>query len=516
MLIKKLHFKNYKRFKDLTIDLGDDPKRIIALVGPNGCGKSSVFDGILFHNSAHSQLGKGSNKDYHYHSLEQIPNYDYQNVKIDFTDGDFIMIKNQKQNSGGKENTIFSFRSPYRYNSNLQVKQSQATDEIWKNNYGATLSSDLDDKIEQSYRRLNIKYTKYLNETDCRPSEAKQHIIGELNDSINKCLDLEITSIGDIEDDRGTLFFRKADHKKDFDFNVLSSGEKEVVDILIDLYLRKDEYSDTVFLIDEPELHINTAIQKKLLLEINKLVGKNCQVWVATHSIGFLRALQDDLKDECQIIQFKGEIKWASEKQELTPIEKTVSNWRNIFETALDDLTGLVSPKTIIYCEGKLQNSLDEKLFDIIFSKKYNDVLFLSSGNKDTVQKYSAVALTVLNKAFSKVKIIALIDRDDNLEEIKNTQVSTKKLNRREFENYLFDKEILKKFCEQNNNTLDEIKFNKEFPDIENADIKSKILDVKALCNFDGSDKDFKENLAFLFTSDTQVFTELENTIFGS
>ena len=48
MKIKKLHLKKYKRFSDLTIDLGETPKRIIALVGPNGCGKSSVFDAMLF------------------------------------------------------------------------------------------------------------------------------------------------------------------------------------------------------------------------------------------------------------------------------------------------------------------------------------------------------------------------------------------------------------------------------------------------------------------------------------
>lgn len=56
MRIKKIQFKNgYKRFFDLTIDL-ESPKRIIALVGTNGCGKSSVFDGMLFLNNAHNAI----------------------------------------------------------------------------------------------------------------------------------------------------------------------------------------------------------------------------------------------------------------------------------------------------------------------------------------------------------------------------------------------------------------------------------------------------------------------------
>ena len=267
MKIRKIQLKNgYKRFHDLTIYLGNEPKRIVALVGPNGCGKSSVLDGILFHNNAHGQIGNKGNKDHEYHSMNKTPNFNYQNVVIEFDQGLYSAVRQEKQKQG-KENTIFSFRSPYRYNSNLKVTQSRATNEIRLNNYGASLSSDLDDKMEENYRRLYIKYNKYLNKADCRPSEAKAKIVGDLNSALQSCLDLMVTSIGDIESSQGTLYFKKSDHPIDFDFNVLSSGEKEVVDILLDLYLRQDEYTDTIFLIDEPELHINTSIQKKLLIE---------------------------------------------------------------------------------------------------------------------------------------------------------------------------------------------------------------------------------------------------------
>lgn len=200
---------------------------------------------------------------------------------------------------------MFAFRSPYRYNGNLKVTVSQAVSDIKDNNYGATASSDLDDKMEQNYRRIHILYNKYLHSTDCRPSEAKRKIVGDLNQSLTNCLDIKIESLGDIENNQGTLFFTKPDYTKSFEYNVLSAGEKEVVDILLDLYIRQEEYNDTIFLIDEPELHINPSIQRKLLIEINKMIGENCQIWVATHSIGYLRALQEELASECQIIAFK-------------------------------------------------------------------------------------------------------------------------------------------------------------------------------------------------------------------
>jgi predicted ATP-dependent endonuclease of OLD family len=276
MKIKKIRLKNgYKRFHDLTIDLGEEPKRIVALVGPNGCGKSSVLDGMLFHSSSHQTIGRFGIKDYAYHSMNKFPSYDYQNVQIDFDAGAFRAVWDSRRNEG-RQNTIFSFRSPYRYNSNLKVTESKAIEEIRLNNYGASLSSDLDDKMEQNYRRLYVKYNKYLNEQDCKPSEAKAKIIGDLNGAIGNCLSMEVTSIGDIESNEGTLYFSKPDHPREFEFNVLSSGEKEVVDLLLDLYLRRDDYNDTVFLIDEPELHINTSIQKKLLERVMDLLNRLC------------------------------------------------------------------------------------------------------------------------------------------------------------------------------------------------------------------------------------------------
>ncbi|WP_031425439.1 AAA family ATPase [Flavimarina sp. Hel_I_48] len=533
MKVKKIRLKNgYRRFHDLTIDLGDNPHRIVALIGPNGCGKSSVMDGMLFIHNAYGYIGSKGPKDYSYHSMSGTPNYNWENISLEFDQGSYQSVRELKAKEG-KDKTLFSLRSPYRYNSNLKVSQSQATSELRLNNYGASTSSDLDDKMEENYRRLYIKYRKYLNQADCRPSEAKAKIIGDLNSSIGNCLDLEIVSIGDIEANEGTLYFTKSDYSSNFEFNVLSSGEKEVVDILLDLYLRKDDYNDSIFLIDEPELHINTAIQKKLLLEINQLIGPNCQVWVATHSVGFLRALQVDLKNECQIIHFEGDRKWASEAQILHPITKSRYNWKTIFETALDDLTGLVSPKRIIYCEGKdkpgkngEEKGFDAKVFNNIFGEKHHDTLFISSGGNTELDQRSEIALAILTKVFSNIEIWVLKDRDvssgkqndenDRQVYLKTNSENYRILRRWEIENYLFDKEVLEKFCSLNNLTFNEDEYDSFVKDIINQNVKDETNRIKNFCGVTTSinSEKFKLQLSEIITADMEVFKDFEESIF--
>ena len=41
----------------------------------------------------------------------------------------------------------------------------------------------------------------------------------------------------------------------------LSGGEKAAFDLLLDIFVKKVEYDDTVFCIDEPEAHMNPRLQ---------------------------------------------------------------------------------------------------------------------------------------------------------------------------------------------------------------------------------------------------------------
>ena len=109
MRIKKIHLTEYKRFLDLTIDLGENPARIVALVGPNGCGKSSVFDAMLYCLNQYGGIGNSGGKDYNYHSLLHDPTYNQDKVQIELDIGNFRAIMMSRL-QGEQHKKMISFR----------------------------------------------------------------------------------------------------------------------------------------------------------------------------------------------------------------------------------------------------------------------------------------------------------------------------------------------------------------------------------------------------------------------
>ena len=523
MRVKTVELVGFKRFDHLTIDLGSTPKKIVAMIGPNGCGKSSIFDAFeqqLKNFRSHgTEKSEFYSKGLFYDDNPQNEQYRQQRVMI-------------TPYSGSMNRKSFYIRTSYRFTPKIDIQQIEHLPDILELNDEPISTIALDRRLQTNYQRLlGASYTAFAkgNKTG---DQVREELIGRINNILSNILDVRISDLGNPLEGRGELYFQKG-NTIDFPYANLSSGEKEVIDLVIDLVVKSSEYTETVYCIDEPELHLSTAIQRKLLVEINELIPQNCQLWVATHSIGFIRALQSDLKDDCQILDFS-EKDYFIGTQTIKPIVPNRRNWMRIFETALGDLTDLVSPKRIVYCEGKAEpgrdgckKGLDEQVYENIFSTAFPDTAFVSSGGQTELDQRRDITIRILGKEFKEMEIWVLKDRDmasgKPLDEsgrqtyLDNNKFHHRVLKRWELENYLFDKEILSKYCESTNGLeFDEAAYDQFVTDINNQNVKDEVSRIKNFCSIKTSisEDKFKLNLSKHITKETGVYKELQECIF--
>ncbi len=522
MRVQTVRLTGFKRFDDLTIELGPNPKKIVAMVGPNGCGKSSVYDGfkqkIQIGSSRGAEAADFYSKSQFYDADPENEQYKRQSVEVNFAE--------ENQHAQG-----FYFRTSYRYTPKIEGTGIKSIKETRSNKNNPISSIAVDQRLLNNYERLHsVLYSEY-NRGKKTGDQIHGDFIEKVNSILMNILDVQISSLGEPLNEKGQIYFKKG-NTIDFPFANLSAGEKEVVDMIIDLVIKSDEFTNTLCCIDEPELHLSTTIQRKLLVEINKLISDHCQLWVATHSIGFIRALQNELKEDSQILDFS-EKDYFTGTQTIRPIEPIRKNYMRIFKTALDDLTDLVAPNRIIYCEGRakpgpnrIEKGFDAQIYENIFSADFSDTVFVSSGGNTEPDQRSDIAIDILGKVLKGIEIWVLKDRDigsgksinesERQNHLANTPFHHRILRRWELENYLFDKEILVKYCQSEGLMFSEEDYDNFVTDICNQNVKDKIERIKKFCGIKTniSTDMFKKSLSKCITKETKVYEELRKCIF--
>ena len=460
MKIKNIQLKDFKRFTNTTI--GDIPPevRLVVMVGPNGCGKSSVIDAVNYWHRRNWLREVSPDSSYY---IKQMPSTRKYNVQGNSITREYIQKMAQSATITFHEPQPASYeqchkavyvRTAYRHEADFALNALSHVGSVVEEQRSRTFRLiDSDQVVSKNYQRLASESLRYVLE-EGPPEETfgefRESLIGQLRDSMQRLFPgLVINSLGDPLAE-GTFKFSKGDSSEVL-YKNLSGGEKAAFDLLLDMLVKKREYNDTVFFIDEPEAHISVPLQPGLLKELLSLVPNNSQLWIATHSIGMMRKARElwqQSPGQVTFLDFDGMDFDAQTRIPCSRPDKPF--WKRAVQVALDDIAGYVAPERVVLCEGELEKTdFDARCYNRIFSDDYPGTMFVGVGNDNDVQKDTKNIVSLLDRLTPRVNIMKLIDRDNRTDnEIRESDAAgVKVLSKRTIESYLLEDDVLAAVC---------------------------------------------------------------------
>ncbi|WP_339910000.1 AAA family ATPase [Symmachiella dynata] len=547
MRISKVTLDGFKRFHHLTINGLTGEDRFVFLLGPNGSGKSSLFEAFNVCRSAANDQ-QGFDRLYYLRQIEDAHHFDQkiygnerntwrealQKIQVEFCDHP----SPHWTSSTGWESHAFHMRGSHRNTPDYMSQNITPHDQLeaFRPSAGIILSTDL--RLDRNYQKLVHHGQKAILNPGISSDEESAteafRLFRKLQESTRRVFpDLTLEGLGDPMGG-GTFIFSK-NHSTKWRFKNLSAGEKSAFDLLLDLIVTANEVNETVYCIDEPELHMHNQLQSRLMDEIDRIAPPEWQVWLATHSIGMVRwatAKLEEKSNSIAFLDFHG--RNFDVAVEINPEKPTWQFWRNQFHVAIGELADLVVPDEIVICEGDGADGFDAKVLQRIFGDTHPRTAFQSAGGCNEVDKAGAILATQLDRLTPGCTVRRLYDRDDrtDTEMNKSREAGNRILSVREIENYIFDFEVIELFVrsEQQEVKWDTIKSeideeiaslegeprNKTLDDIKSAAPKIRqILKTHLALTQAGSNYyEFAlEHLVPLITSSTEVYRRLERDI---
>ncbi len=540
MKIKKIELQNFKRFTHVIVDDIPETAKLVILVGPNGSGKTSFLESM---NHYYKYSGYNDIGDYSYlHKAASPDQFDYNRwyhladkmVDIEFYDGTF-----SKNIGTSNIRGHFYFRSAYRNEPDFQIGSMQKQNNPTETFRLQSLIQN-DQTVSANYQRLIADTISgvYDKANDAKSVETlREELTGKIQNAISHVFeDLSFSSLGQPLTN-GNFYFTKGT-TTNFSYRNLSAGEKSAFDLILDMVVQSKYYDNAIYCIDEPEAHMHTKLQGKVLRELFLLIPGHSQLWISTHSIGMLQEaeqLEKEMPGTVSFLDFGGRDYDTDQIIRPTKIGKAVLE--KFYELALGDFAKLILPQTIVFCEGNSNGNnrkdFDKSIYSKIFEDTHPEAFFISGGSCNDIENIDSTHGEIINTLLSNTKVIKIVDRDDRSEqEIQDiAKKGIKVLKKRNLESYLFDDTIIKKLCETNGKPeeitaclqdketaiTNSIARGNATDDIKSARGEIYIALKKRLgltqCG-NNADSFIRDTLASLFTPDLPIYKQLEQEIF--
>ncbi|HVX01400.1 MAG TPA: AAA family ATPase, partial [Candidatus Babeliaceae bacterium] len=151
-----------------------------------------------------------------------------------------------------------------------------------------------DARFENDIEKITETILKDLFRSRRSSEEIRKRYIDPINEALVNIFGADdgtylklIEIIPPLEGRVAQITFQKG--MSEIHYNYLSAGEKEIFSLLVNLLSRKHLCQDSIYFLDEIDIHLNTQLQFKLIKEIvENWIPDSCQIWTASHSLGFI------------------------------------------------------------------------------------------------------------------------------------------------------------------------------------------------------------------------------------